>query len=91
MGAVQPKSPKVPDNHRTCRATAVEIAGLIRQTREDCGLTQYELAARMNSTQSTVARWETGDHDFNIKTLTRIAEALEVELTIRFGPTGASA
>lgn len=76
---------------RCCGATAAEVATLIRRTREDVGLTQHELAERMHSTQSTVARWETGDHEITMKTLSRIADALMVELVVRFGETGAGA
>jgi transcriptional regulator with XRE-family HTH domain len=39
----------------------------------------------MGSTQSVVARWETGDHEITMKTLTRIADALGVELVLRYG------
>jgi UDP-N-acetylglucosamine 1-carboxyvinyltransferase len=71
---------------RACRATAEEVAALIRRTREERGLTQYELAKRMGSAQSTVARWESGEHDFEMKTVARIAAALGVELVVHFGP-----
>lgn len=43
----------------------------------------------MQSTQSTVARWEGGEHEVTMKTLSRIADALEVELVVRFGQDGA--
>lgn len=67
------------------------MATLIRRTREDLGLTQHELAERMQSTQSTVARWEGGEHEITMKTLSRIADALEVEFVVRFGRDGAEA
>lgn len=78
---------------RECRATQREVAVLIRRTREACGLTQRQLAQRMGSTQSDVARRETGDHETTMKTLSRVADALEVdladalevELMVRFG------
>ena len=73
-----------------CRGTQREVAALIRQTREARGLTQHQLAGRMGSTQSIVARWETGDHEITMKTLTRIADALEVELVVHFGSQEAS-
>lgn len=68
-----------------CRATQRDVAALIRRTREACGLTQHQMAERMGSTQSVVARWETGDHEITMKTLARIADALEVALVLRFG------
>jgi transcriptional regulator with XRE-family HTH domain len=68
-----------------CRATQGEVAALVRRIRETSGLTQRQLAERMGSTQSVVARWETGDHEITMKTLTRIADALGVELVLRYG------
>lgn len=59
--------------------------------REDLGLTQHGLAERMNSTQSTVARWEAGEHEITMRTLSRVADALQVEFVVRFGETGADA
>lgn len=73
---------------RGCHADRREIAELVRQARESCGLTQHQLALRMGSTQSTVARWETGAHQLTLATLDRIANALGVALHVRFGPRG---
>jgi transcriptional regulator with XRE-family HTH domain len=63
---------------------------MVRSARESCGLTQHELALRMGSTQSTVARWETGAHQLTLATLDRIATALGVAMHVHFGPTGSS-
>lgn len=70
---------------RSCRAVQEEIAALIRRTREECGLTQHELGQRMRRAQSEVARWESGEHAITFANLERIADALGVELTVRFG------
>lgn len=70
---------------RVCRATAQEVAALIRRSREGLGLTQHELALRMGSQQATVARWETGEHEITFRNLSRIAQALGVEFLVRFG------
>lgn len=63
---------------------------MVRTARESCGLTQHELAIRMGSTQSTVARWETGSHQLTLATLDRIANALGVTMQVHFGPVGGS-
>ena len=63
---------------------------MVRSARESCGLTQHELALRMGSTQSTVARWETGAHQLTLATLDRIANALGVTMQVHFGPVGGS-
>ena len=51
-------------------------------------VTQRELAVRMGSTQSMVARWETGEHQLTLATLDRIATALGVQLRVHFGRPG---
>lgn len=81
MGAVPTDQPRVYE----CEANSGEIAQLFRQVREDNGLTQMELAARMASTQSTVARWETGEHEMTISTLHRISAALGICVKLSIG------
>jgi transcriptional regulator with XRE-family HTH domain len=73
-----------------CRAGQREVAALIRRMREVRGLTQHGLAVRMGSSQSVVARLETGDHEITMKTLSRIAAALGAEMVVRFGSREAS-
>lgn len=63
---------------------------MVRLNREARGLTQHQLAVRMGSTQSTVARWESGEHEITMGTLTRMADALGVVLTVDFGSVGTS-
>lgn len=57
---------------------------MLRETREDLGLTQIEVARRLGSTQSVVARWESGEHEIKTGTLARLAVALGCDLTLRF-------
>jgi transcriptional regulator with XRE-family HTH domain len=73
---------------RGCHADRREIADMVRSARESCGLTQHELALRLGSTQSTVARWETGAHQLTLDSLDRIANALGVTMHVHFGPAG---
>ncbi|NEN05858.1 helix-turn-helix transcriptional regulator [Diaminobutyricibacter tongyongensis] len=61
---------------------------MLRQVREHDGLTQMELATRLQSTQSTIARWETGEHEMTISTLNRISEALGICVKLSFGRVG---
>jgi transcriptional regulator with XRE-family HTH domain len=61
---------------------------MIRLSREDLGLTQQQLAARMGSTQSIIARWESGEHSITMGALSRIAEALGVAFKVHFGARG---
>lgn len=58
-------------------AVEFEIASAIIAARTQAGLTQVELAERMNAKQSQIARWESGEQNATIKTLMRIAEPQE--------------
>ena len=58
---------------------------LIRQARRRSGLTQAALAARVETTQSAVARWETGGATPSLETLQRIIEACGFELRYGIG------
>ena len=53
--------------------------GLVSE-RVRLGLTQTEVAARMGTSQSAVARLEAGDADIRLSTLERYATALGMEL-----------
>ena len=49
--------------------------------RQDAGLSQTEIAARMGTSQSAVARLESGEADVRTSTLERYAAALGTEIT----------
>lgn len=63
----------------------IQIAQLIYNARTAAGLTQAELAERMGTRQSTIARLE--DADYGSQSLTmlyRIAKALSLRLEVNF-------
>ena len=51
--------------------------------RIELGLSQTEVAARMGTSQSAVARLESGEVDVRLSTLERYAAALESRLDVR--------
>lgn len=53
---------------------------LIRRKREQLGLSQQEMAERLNMSQSTYSRIEQKDEDITIRQLKTIAEVLEIQL-----------
>lgn len=53
---------------------------LVREARLRAGLTQAELAARLATTQSAIARWEAGGTQPSLETLRRVARACGLEL-----------
>lgn len=58
-------------------------AHLIREARLRAGLTQAELAERVGTTQSAVARWETGGARPPVETLSDLVAACGLELHVR--------
>ncbi|MER7130801.1 helix-turn-helix domain-containing protein [Streptosporangium saharense] len=63
-----------------------ELGEAVRLRREQLGLTQSELAERTGLKQPAVARFEAGGTMPTIPMLERLAEALEMRLSVRFQP-----
>jgi ribosome-binding protein aMBF1 (putative translation factor) len=63
------------------------LAAAAAKARRRAGLSQAELARRMKTTQSTVARLESGRGRPSTRTLTRFAKATGPRLRISFEPT----
>ncbi|WP_419923595.1 helix-turn-helix domain-containing protein [Candidatus Poriferisocius sp.] len=62
-----------------------EFQGLVYRLRTEAGLTQAELAERMGTTQSAVARMEGGGTRPTLETLEKLAVAVDQELVVGFG------
>jgi UDP-N-acetylglucosamine 1-carboxyvinyltransferase len=63
------------------------IGALVRDARRHRGLTQQQLAERLGTSQSAVARIEQGNQNLTLELLGRLSAALESEL-ISVGPAG---
>ena len=70
---------------------AIQLAFDVKALRERRGLTQRELAERVGTTQSAIARLESGGISPSLPTLDRIAQALQAEVTVTFTDTLATA
>lgn len=64
-------------------APAFEIAAELVRARQRAGLSQSELAAKMGTSQSTIARLESGQTLPSTKTLLRFAKATGSKFQIR--------
>jgi ribosome-binding protein aMBF1 (putative translation factor) len=67
-----------------------QIADQVAQRRRELGLSQAELARVCGTTQSAIARLESGGRPPRIDTLLKLAHALDCELHIELRPTDAS-
>jgi len=68
-----------------------ELARALIEARTRAGLTQAQLAKRMKTTQSVIARLESGRSCPSTKTLERLAQATGTRLKISFENTGEAA
>lgn len=64
------------------------VGKAVRALRASCGLSQAELAARLETSQQAIARLESGRAPPTTGTLQRIADATDHELVIRFAKKG---
>ncbi|MBI5721428.1 MAG: helix-turn-helix transcriptional regulator [Burkholderiales bacterium] len=62
------------------------LAEEIAQARSRAGLTQAEVAERMHTTQSNIARMEAGRTTPSTRTLEKFAQAIGAKLRISFEP-----
>ena len=62
------------------------LAAAIAEARGRAGLTQQQVAERMHTTQSNIARLEAGRTTPSTRTLERFAKAIGVRLKISFEP-----
>ena len=67
-------------------APEFEAARELVAARARAGLTQDEVAARMGTTQSTIARLESGKRPPSLRTLQRYAQAVGGRAVIRIEP-----
>jgi ribosome-binding protein aMBF1 (putative translation factor) len=66
------------------------LARAVIDARSQAGLTQQQLAKRMSTTQSVIARLESGRSCPSTETLERLAVATGTKLKITFEPADAS-
>ena len=64
------------------------LSGQLTALRHQLGVSQVELAARMGTSQSAVARFEAGDGDVRLSTVERYTVALGAKLEWRIDHNG---
>jgi transcriptional regulator with XRE-family HTH domain len=86
-GSGQPGLPRLPGFHemalRRMAAARRSLVGELTAQRHAAGLSQTQVAARMGTSQSAVARLETGEADVRASTLERYAAAIGSQISWR--------
>ena len=67
-------------------ARIAAFRGLVHRLRTDAGLTQADLATRMGTTQSAIARMEAGGSRPTLETLEKLARAVGSDLLVGVAP-----
>lgn len=66
-------------------SSTMGIGEQIAELRHKARISQLELAKKVHTSRTAIARYESGDYDgYNVGTLTRIARALHKKLKISF-------
>lgn len=60
-----------------------KLGAVLRQAREEAGLTQEELARRMNTQKSAISRIENHAEDIKLSTLEKFVQAIGKTLRLR--------
>ena len=60
-----------------------KVGVMLKQARESAGLTQEELASRLNTKKTAISRIENHAEDIKLSTLERVAAALGKQLKIK--------
>jgi transcriptional regulator with XRE-family HTH domain len=71
------------------RAVPAEVGQLVSSARRRAGLSQRALAERAGTSQAAIARYETGRHVPDLRTLTRLVAACGLELSLDVRPADA--
>lgn len=79
----QLKNPEV-KKHYDLSGKQLDIAYQVVKLRKRYGISQSQLAKKLGTTQSNVARIESGQQNFTTVTLTKIARAFKRDLRIEF-------
>lgn len=58
-----------------------KLEELLRQIRQDAGLTQEDLAAKLGRPQSFVSKYESGERRLDVLELREVCKALKITLT----------
>ncbi|ABF39160.1 transcriptional regulator, XRE family [Candidatus Koribacter versatilis Ellin345] len=63
--------------------TSKQLGALLRKTRKSLGLTQADLASRIDVRQATISDLEHGEREARLGTVLQVLAALDLELVVR--------
>ncbi|MDQ3001786.1 MAG: helix-turn-helix domain-containing protein [Fibrobacterota bacterium] len=81
--AKKTKSAAKPVKKSASRSGETRVGEMLRKARESTGISQEELASRLNTKRTAISRIENHAHDIKLSTLERVAKALGMELKLK--------
>ncbi len=66
------------NSHTLAKKTSLTVGENLRNIRKERGLKQYQLAVKVGVHRTVITKWEKSDSSFSIRTLRRLATALDV-------------
>ena len=78
----KPRDPKFAEDYET-GYEQFKIGVILKQAREEAGLTQEELAVKLNTKKSAISRIENHAEDIKLSTLEKFANALGKKLHLK--------
>jgi HTH-type transcriptional regulator / antitoxin HipB len=80
--AKRKQTSKVFENRYEEEYEKFKIGAILRQAREEAGITQEEIAVKLNTRKSAISRIENHAYDIRLSTLKMYAEALGKKLNL---------
>jgi len=87
VGAATARRARRSAGYREARARLApyeQLARIVIRRRMELGLTQEDLSKRMGTSHSAISRIESGQHGTSVRTLQRLAAALEMRFVMGF-------
>ncbi|MEO6096497.1 MAG: helix-turn-helix transcriptional regulator [Fibrobacteria bacterium] len=81
--AKKSKSAAKPAKKSTVKIGETRVGEMLRKARESTGVSQEELASRLNTKRTAISRIENHADDIKLSTLERVAKALGKELKVK--------
>lgn len=81
--AKKTKSAAKPVKKSASRGGETPVGEMLRKARESTGISQEELASRLDTKRTAISRIENHAHDIKLSTLERVAKALGMELKLK--------
>ena len=61
-----------------------EISTMILKRRKELGMSQAQLAQKLEVSQPMISQWESGEYNYSISTIVKVFDALDLKVSLEF-------